>query len=77
MLTYYKTLRFYVSPNTAWCSVEYAVLSVSARDPYWPENNGEKKMSTYFNHDTADGADVAVGGEDVEAFNSGSWSSQH
>jgi hypothetical protein len=30
------------------------------------------KMPTYFNHDTADGADVAVGDADVETCTSGS-----
>jgi hypothetical protein len=43
MLTYYKNLRLYTSPNTAWCSVEYADLNDSARNPYWLENNDEKK----------------------------------
>jgi hypothetical protein len=31
-----------------------------------------EKMTTYFNHDTADGADVAVGDAGVEACSSGS-----
>jgi hypothetical protein len=52
--------------------VDYAVLNDSARDPYRSENNGDKKIATYFNPDTAEGADVAVGDDDVEACSFGS-----
>ena len=49
-LTYYKTLRLEMSPNSEWHGVAVGILNDSASDPYWARSSrGQKKFSTYFN----------------------------
>jgi hypothetical protein len=50
--------------------VDYAVLNDSAS--YLTGKQRGDKMATYFSHEAADGADLAVGDADVETYTSGS-----
>jgi hypothetical protein len=50
-LTYYKTLRLYSIPSTTPYIMACAVLHDSASDPYRPESNGDKRITTYFSRD--------------------------